>query len=255
MRLSATSLDVSAFRGFLEAAGCVIVFLEQAPAATGDVLRFKDGLAYGCISRRKNGSLTLSGQAPSQFRVFEKARPAVREDRPIAAAQITKITLPVADHAIARERLADAKVAIIYTDGSAERGGVGRGGYSAIIRAGFDTVEVYGGAVKSTVKRMEIIAAVVALELLPAGCIVTLHTDSKYLRNGITKWIDGWKRHGWLTVTREPVKNDDLWRRLDVARQTRDVTWKWVKAHVGNKHNERADELAKFGRHSITQGI
>ncbi|WP_338634535.1 ribonuclease HI [Afipia carboxidovorans] len=144
---------------------------------------------------------------------------------------------------------------MVYTDGSAERGGKGHGGWAAIIRAGFDIVEIHGGAKASTVNRMEIIAAVVALEILPAGCAITLHTDSKYLRNGITQWIDGWKRNGWMTVAREPVKNADLWRRLDTARDCHQVTWRWVKAHAGNPSNERADELAKFARHSITKGF
>ncbi|WP_244396160.1 ribonuclease HI [Afipia carboxidovorans] len=230
----------------------------EAHGPAGELLRFRFGLSYGAVSRRKNGSLTLSGEASQHFINFRKAlaaSPAGEEPKPPRVATITTLTLPVVDHACARERLAKAKTAIVYTDGSAERGGKGRGGWAAIIRAGFDIVEIFGGAEASTINRMEIIAAVVALEILPAGCVVKLHTDSKYLRNGITNWIDGWKRNGWLTVAREPVKNEDLWRRLDAARLSHTVTWKWVKAHVGIRLNERADELAKFARHNITKGF
>lgn len=251
MRLSAKSLDIDAFRSFLEAAGATFEPL-NVPAA--EVLRFRMGLARGTVSVRKDGKLTISGEAPRQYKKFrqtiiaEATAPAPTRP-PGPPAQIVTATIPAADHARARELLAKAKTAIVFTDGSATSGGKGFGGWAAIIRAGFVTVEIFGGARQSTVNRMEIIAAMVALEVLPPGCVVKINTDSKYLRDGITKWIDGWKRNGWLTVAREPVKNEDLWRRLDIAREQHSVTWKWVKAHRGIKDNERADALAKQGRY------
>lgn len=252
MRLSAGSLDIDAFRSFLEAAGAT---LAAACPASSELLRFQVGKARGVVSKRKNGSLTLAGEASRLYLQFKGTLPHVRpapvEKPPAKPAEIITATLSVEYHERARELLADAKKAVIHTDGSSAKGGLGFGGWAAVIQAGFVTVEIYGGAAKSTVNRMEIIAAIVALEVLPPGCVVSLRTDSKYLRDGITKWIDGWKRNGWITFAREPVKNSDLWLRLDIARAQHTVTWKWVKAHRGIAQNERADELAKHGRHLV----
>jgi ribonuclease HI len=166
-------------------------------------------------------------------------------------AAIRTLTFRAEDHANARAVLTGAIAAEVHTDGSCEYGGLGKGGWAAVIRAGLTTVEIYGGAMRTTVNRMEIIAAIAALELLPPTCAVRVMTDSQYLRKGIRQWIDTWKSNGWMTVTRTPVKNEDLWRRLDGLRIGRQVTWKWVKGHRGNRRNERADELARRGRYSI----
>lgn len=246
MRLSAKSLDIDAFRSFLEAAGATF---EPVNVPAAELLRFRIGLARGMISARKDGKLTISGEANRQLKKFQGHGPRAASAPPTPPARIITATIPAAEHQRARELLADAKTAVVFTDGSATSGGVGFGGWCAIIRAGFVNVELYGGAKTSTVNRMEIIAAIVALEVLPPGCAVKINTDSKYLRDGITKWIDGWKRNGWQTAARAPVKNEDLWRRLDTARDLHKVTWKWIPAHRGIAGNERADALAKQGRH------
>jgi ribonuclease HI len=107
--------------------------------------------------------------------------------------------------------------------------------------------ELHGGEPLTTNNRMELIAAIQALEALTRPSKVSLHTDSKYLLDGITKWIAGWQRNGWLTSAKKPVKNDDLWRRLVEAMSRHEVTWLWVKGHAGDPGNERADELARLG--------
>jgi ribonuclease HI len=256
MRLSAASLDIDAFRSFIEAAGGAF---EEAKPSAGEVLRFRVGYAFGCVSQRKDGSLTLTGEAKPIFRKFSGGKmlpyvirtPGKEQSPPAPPAKIITYTMPVADLERAKSLLAPARTATVYTDGSATYGGLGFGGWAAVIKAGFITVEIYGGAKNTTVNRMEIIAALVALEALPPTCATKIKTDSKYLRDGITKWIDGWKRRGWMTFAREPVKNDTLWQRLDAARAGREVLWQWVKGHSGNKHNDRADELAKEGRYAV----
>lgn len=253
MRLSPTSIDLDAYRAFVEGAGAAF---EPPHAACREVLRFTVGGARGTVARRKDGRLTFAGHA-AQLCVDFRRRAAMTAAAPAvaSAAKIVRATLACGDHLRARELLAEAKTATVFTDGSCERGGIGAGGWAAIIQAGFVTVEIYGGANRSTVNRMEITAAIVALELLPPGCKITLKTDSQYLRRGITEWIDSWKRRGWVTVARTPVKNDDLWRRLDAARDHHKITWKWVPAHRGIKQNERADELARQGRYSIRKKV
>ena len=106
---------------------------------------------------------------------------------------------------------------------------------------------MHGGEPLTTNNRMELMAAIAALEALKRGCPVDLHTDSQYLRNGITEWIGGWKANGWKTAQKKPVKNADLWQRLDVARQRHKVNWHWVRGHAGHPENERADKLAQRG--------
>jgi ribonuclease HI len=135
---------------------------------------------------------------------------------------------------------------VIYTDGACS-GNPGPGGWGAILRSGDTEKELFGGDPATTNNRMELMAAIQALEALKRPAAVTLYTDSKYVHDGITKWINGWQRNGWKTSAKQPVKNGDLWQRLVEARDGHDVTWKWVKGHAGDPGNERADELARRG--------
>lgn len=135
----------------------------------------------------------------------------------------------------------------VYTDGACS-GNPGPGGWGAVLSYRGHTSELCGGeATPTTNNRMELMAAIQALESLTRRSTVHLHTDSAYLRNGITGWLAGWKRNGWRTASRQPVKNEDLWRRLDTAASRHDVHWLWVKGHAGNPGNERADALANQG--------
>ena len=134
----------------------------------------------------------------------------------------------------------------IYTDGACS-GNPGPGGWGAILIAGAHERDLWGGEAATTNNRMELFAAISALEALKRPCTVELHTDSQYVRQGITEWISGWKARGWRTAAKAPVKNDDLWKRLDAARARHEVTWRWVKGHAGHPLNERADELARRG--------
>lgn len=135
---------------------------------------------------------------------------------------------------------------IVHTDGAC-KGNPGPGGWGAILQSGGKTKELCGGEPVTTNNRMELLAAIMALEALTRPCKVDLHTDSKYVMDGITKWIHGWKARGWKTADKKPVKNDDLWKRLDVARARHEVKWHWVKGHAGHALNERADQLANLG--------
>ena len=135
---------------------------------------------------------------------------------------------------------------VIFTDGACS-GNPGPGGWGAILTMGAHEKEICGGEAATTNNRMEMMAAIQALEALNKPCKVELHTDSQYVKNGITEWIRGWKARGWKTADKKPVKNDDLWRRLDEARQRHEVDWRWVKGHNGHEHNERADALARKG--------
>jgi ribonuclease HI len=134
----------------------------------------------------------------------------------------------------------------IYTDGAC-RGNPGPGGWGALLRYGSNDKELYGGESHTTNNRMELMAAIRALESLKRRCKVSLTTDSVYVRSGITEWLPNWKKRGWKTAARKPVKNADLWQRLDAAAQAHDVTWHWVKGHSGHPENERADALANRG--------
>jgi ribonuclease HI len=133
---------------------------------------------------------------------------------------------------------------VIHTDGACS-GNPGPGGWGAILQWGDHTRELNGGEAHTTNNRMELMAAIVALETLKRPCDVDLHTDSQYLRQGITGWIHGWKRNGWKTADKKPVKNADLWQRLDAAVDRHTVHWHWVRGHSGHDLNERADELAR----------
>ncbi len=135
---------------------------------------------------------------------------------------------------------------VIYTDGAC-RGNPGPGGWGALLMFGDKEKELTGGEPLTTNNRMELMAAIQALEALTRSCRVELHTDSQYVRNGVTEWIHGWKKRGWLTADKKPVKNEDLWRRLDAARERHTVDWRWVKGHAGHPLNERVDALANKG--------
>ena len=134
----------------------------------------------------------------------------------------------------------------IFTDGACS-GNPGPGGWGAILRIGETEKELKGGDSETTNNRMELMAAIMALEALKRPCTVTLHTDSTYVKNGITDWIAKWKRNGWRTAAKKPVKNAELWKRLEDALGPHKVTWKWVKGHAGHPENERADQLARDG--------
>ncbi|MEL7448874.1 MAG: ribonuclease HI [Pseudomonadota bacterium] len=134
----------------------------------------------------------------------------------------------------------------IYTDGAC-RGNPGPGGWGALLICGPREKEIYGGERDTTNNRMEMLAAIHALEALKVRSNVTLYTDSSYVMKGITSWIDGWKKRGWKTASRKPVKNEDLWRRLDSIAAGHEVDWRWVKGHAGVPGNERADQLANRG--------
>jgi len=134
----------------------------------------------------------------------------------------------------------------IFTDGAC-RGNPGPGGWGAVLRYGEHEKELYGGEFDTTNNRMELMAAIQALESLKRPCIVRLTTDSVYVRSGITQWLADWKKRGWKTAARKPVKNVDLWQRLDRAAQGHRISWHWVKGHSGHAENERADALANRG--------
>jgi ribonuclease HI len=133
-----------------------------------------------------------------------------------------------------------------YTDGACS-GNPGPGGWGAILIFGEHRKELCGGESPTTNNRMELLAAIMALEALSRSCDVDVHTDSQYLRNGVTQWIHGWKRNGWKTASKQPVKNEDLWKQLDAAQARHNIEWHWVKGHAGHELNERADELAREG--------
>ena len=138
----------------------------------------------------------------------------------------------------------------MYTDGAC-RGNPGPGGWGVLLRYAGHEKELCGGEAFTTNNRMELMAAIIGLESLNRGCAVQLYTDSKYVMQGITEWIDNWKLKGWKTASKQPVKNVDLWQRLDAARNNHDVQWFWVKGHSGHIENERADVLANRGIDSL----
>ena len=135
---------------------------------------------------------------------------------------------------------------VIHTDGACS-GNPGPGGWGAILSFGDREKELKGFEAHTTNNRMELLAAISALEALKKPCRVDLHTDSQYVRNGISGWIHGWKKNGWRTADKKPVKNAELWQRLDDVADLHEITWHWVKGHAGHPENERADELARQG--------
>ena len=134
----------------------------------------------------------------------------------------------------------------IWTDGACS-GNPGPGGWGAVLRYGAHEMELKGGEALTTNNRMELTAAIAALESLKRPCVVSLHTDSQYLRGGVTRWMDAWRRNGWRTADKKAVKNEDLWRRLEKAANRHEIDWLWVRGHAGHERNERADELAREG--------
>ena len=144
------------------------------------------------------------------------------------------------------------QVVDIYTDGAC-KGNPGVGGWGALMRSGGRSRELFGGEPATTNNRMELMAVIRSLEALKKPCRVRLHTDSQYVQLGISKWIHGWKKNGWRTADRKPVKNADLWRELDELAARHDIEWLWVKGHAGHEGNERADALANLGVASVAE--
>ena len=138
------------------------------------------------------------------------------------------------------------KVVDIYTDGAC-KGNPGPGGWGALLQYDGRKRELHGGEAHTTNNRMEMLAVIRALEALKRGCRVRLHTDSQYVKHGITEWIHAWKKRGWRTADKKPVKNEDLWRRIDELAAEHEIEWLWVRGHTGHPGNERADELANLG--------
>jgi len=134
----------------------------------------------------------------------------------------------------------------IWTDGACS-GNPGPGGWGALLVAGSNRKELHGSDPDTTNNRMELMAAIEALNALKKSSSVTLHTDSTYVKDGLTKWIHGWKRNGWKTASKKPVKNKDLWQDLEAACDRHEIKWVWVKGHAGDEGNEKADELARLG--------
>ncbi len=139
---------------------------------------------------------------------------------------------------------------IIYADGAC-KGNPGKGGWGAVLECGEHTKEIFGGQAQTTNNRMELTAAIEALNALKKPCNIDLYTDSQYVMKGIMEWMPNWKKNGWKTSDKKPVKNADLWQLLDVARQNHMVRWHWVKGHAGHPGNERADALANKGVESL----
>ena len=142
----------------------------------------------------------------------------------------------------------------LFTDGACS-GNPGPGGWAAILRLGDSERELAGGDPATTNNKMELMAAIAGLEALKRPCVVRLYTDSKYVLDGATRWIHGWKKNGWRTADKKPVKNVELWQRLDKARSRHRVDWVWVKGHDGHAENERADHLARaeVDKHRISR--
>lgn len=139
----------------------------------------------------------------------------------------------------------------IYTDGAC-KGNPGPGGWGALMKTGEHERELFGGEPQTTNNRMELTAVIRALEALTRRCTVIVHTDSQYVQKGIGEWLNNWKRRGWLTADRKPVKNVDLWQQLDRLAAGHDIEWRWVRGHNGDPGNERADGLANQGVASLT---
>jgi ribonuclease HI len=137
-----------------------------------------------------------------------------------------------------------SKLVTIHTDGACS-GNPGPGGWGAVLEYAGHEKELSGAEAETTNNRMELMAAIQALEALKRPSKVRLVTDSVYVKDGVTKWIHGWKKNGWKTAAKKPVKNEDLWRRLDEAARRHDITWEWIKGHAGHAENERADALAR----------
>lgn len=142
------------------------------------------------------------------------------------------------------------EIVTIYTDGAC-RGNPGPGGWGVVLSYKEQQKELYGGEADTTNNRMELMAAIIGLEALTRPCQVILYSDSSYVLKGMSEWLAGWKQRGWRTASKTPVKNEDLWRRLDAAASKHKIDWQWVKGHSGNEGNEKADALANLGIDSL----
>ena len=151
-----------------------------------------------------------------------------------------------------KKREAAGQAVHIHTDGAC-KGNPGPGGWGAVLQFGDEEREIFGGEQSTTNNRMELTAVIEALTALKRRCPVVLHTDSQYVQKGITEWIHNWKARGWRTASKEPVKNVDLWKRLDALVVGHEIEWKWVKGHAGDEGNERADALANRGAAMVAE--
>ncbi len=151
-------------------------------------------------------------------------------------------------------RVSDIEVVQAFTDGAC-KGNPGIGGWGVLLKSKGRERELFGGEVHTTNNRMELLAAISALGALKRPCHVMLHTDSKYVQQGISVWVHDWKKRGWKTAAKTPVKNEDLWRRLDEIAGKHKVEWVWVKGHAGHVENERADELANRGCAEMAEAV
>ena len=142
------------------------------------------------------------------------------------------------------------KTVYLYTDGAC-KGNPGAGGWGAVLRYGSREKELFGGEAHTTNNRMELTAIIQGLAALKRPCAVVIYTDSQYVKNGMEKWIHGWKKNGWKTASKQPVKNEDLWQQLDRLAAQHQIQWQWVRGHAGHAENERADALANQGVASV----
>ena len=143
------------------------------------------------------------------------------------------------------------KTVSLYTDGAC-KGNPGKGGWGVLMRYGSHEKELFGGEAHTTNNRMELTAIIQGLAALSRPCDVVIHTDSQYVKNGMEQWIHGWKKNGWKTAAKQPVKNEDLWRQLDQLAAQHQIQWQWVRGHAGHAENERADALANQGVASVS---
>ena len=142
------------------------------------------------------------------------------------------------------------KTVFLYTDGAC-KGNPGKGGWGVLMRYGSHEKELFGGEAHTTNNRMELTAIIQGLAALKRPCAVVIYTDSQYVKNGMEKWIHGWKKNGWKTASKQPVKNEDLWQQLDRLAAQHQIQWQWVRGHAGHTENERADALANQGVASV----
>jgi len=146
--------------------------------------------------------------------------------------------------------MTENKTVTLYTDGAC-KGNPGKGGWGVLMRYGSHEKELFGGEAHTTNNRMELTAIIQGLAALKRPCAVVIYTDSQYVKNGMEKWIHGWKKNGWKTASKQPVKNEDLWQQLDRLAAQHQIQWQWVRGHAGHAENERADALANQGVASV----
>ena len=147
--------------------------------------------------------------------------------------------------------MTENKTVTLYTDGAC-KGNPGKGGWGVLMRYGNHEKELFGGEAHTTNNRMELTAIIQGLAALKRPCAVVIYTDSQYVKNGMEQWIHGWKKNGWKTAAKQPVKNEDLWRQLDQLAAQHQIQWQWVRGHAGHAENERADALANQGVASVS---